>query len=316
MSVRLGLIVNPRSHRVARQGAVLAALRDAAAGARCLELIDFAALDDEVAAMAAAGVTRIVVEGGDGTLLAVLSAALAPGAGFARPPEFGVLAGGSTNLAARVLGLRAKTPAALARRLAEPAGAAMVAQRALAVSAPGLARPAVGFLLSTGSLARAMAYTQRAFHGAGRRGSMAVAGAILRFLAAPEGYRDDDGAPVLRPSRLRAEGGGQHLDGDHAFSLMTPLARLSLGLAPFWGEAEGPIAMTHAGWPIRGFRRAVLGALTGGSGASLAARGLTSFRGARFEIDHDGPVMIDGELMPAGAGRLNVTTTPPMTFLR
>lgn len=286
------------------------------AAERYPEAADFATLDRDIAAMAVAGVSRLIVEGGDGTLLAVLSAALAPGAGFACPPEFGVLAGGSTNLAAHVLGLRAKTPAALARRIAGPVAGEVVEQRALTVSGPGLARPEVGFLLSTGSLARAMDHTQRAFHKEGRRGSLAVAGAITRFLVAPGRYRDSDGAPVLRPSRLRAEGGGASLDGDHAFSLMTSLPRLSLGLMPFWGKGEGAIAMTHAGWPITGFRRVMLKALAGRAGAGLAAHGLTSFRGMYFEIDHDGPVMIDGELLPAGLGRLSVGATEPLSFLR
>ncbi|PKP74470.1 MAG: hypothetical protein CVT84_08285, partial [Alphaproteobacteria bacterium HGW-Alphaproteobacteria-6] len=190
----LGLISNPLSHAVARRGAVLEAVAAALPAARFLRLDDFAALDRAVAAMAAAGVTRIAVEGGDGTLLAVLSAALAPGAGFARPPEFAVLPGGSTNLAARVLGLRSANPAVLARRLAGEAdpgrggGGTLTRQAALCLTGPGLARPLTGFLLSTGSLARAMAFTQRALHRPGRRGSLAVAGAIARFVAAPGRY--------------------------------------------------------------------------------------------------------------------------------
>lgn len=312
----VGLIVNARSHTVARRGATLTAVAALLGAERYPEAADFATLERDIARLAAAGVTRLIVEGGDGTLLAVLSAALSPAAGFGRPPEFGVLAGGSTNLAARLLGLRARAPAALARRIAGPAGDAVVHQRALCVAGPGLAPPEVGFVLSTGSLARAMGYTQRAFHRQGRRGSLAVAGAIARFVAAPGAFRDTDGAPVLRPSRLRAEGGGAMLDGDHAFSLMTPLPRLSLGLAPFWGEGDGAIAMTHAGWPVGGFRRAMLKVLAGRAGAGLAAHGLTSWRGDRFEIDHDGPVMIDGELRPAAAGRLSVTATLPLRFLR
>jgi len=326
----LGLISNPRSHAVARRGAVLEAVAGALPAARFLRLDDFEALDRAVAAMAAAGVTRIAVEGGDGTLLAVLSAALAPGAGFARPPEFAVLPGGSTNLAARILGLRIAAPAVLARRLtgeADPGrggSGTLTRQAALCLTGPGLARPLTGFLLSTGSLARAMAFTQRALHRPGRRGSLAVAGAIARFVAAPGRYLDDDGAPVLRPSRLvvtgggagGGAGGGMRLDGDHAFSLMTPLARLSLGLAPFWGEGPGAIALTHAGWPVTGFRRAMLKILTGRTGPGLGAYGLTSWRGDGFEIDHDGPVMIDGEMLPAAAGLLSVTPTPPLAFLR
>lgn len=314
----VGLITNARSHTVARRGSRLMAVAAMMSAEPCPEATDFATLERDIAAMAAAGVTRIIVEGGDGTLLAVLSAALSPAAGFARPPEFGVLAGGSTNLAAHLLGMRAKTPAALIRRISGPAGDDVAHQRALCVSVPGLARTEVGFLMSTGSLARAMDYNQRVFHKAGRRGSLAVAGAIARFVLAPGRYRDTDGAPVLRRSWLRAQGQDMQLDGLHAFCLVSTLPRLNLGLVPFWGTGAGAIAMTHAGWPLPGFRRALLKVLIRRGGAGLAAHGLTSWRGMRFDIDHDGPVMIDGELLPvaAGAGRLSVSATAPLTFLR
>lgn len=313
MSGEIGLIVNPRSHRVARHGSVLRAAAAAMPAASYLVLEDFGALDTRIAEMAQAGVQRIFVEGGDGTLMAVMSACHAPAAGFAAMPALGVLPGGSTNLACKILGFRGKGAALAARvRASANGGAAVeVRQRALRVER-GEGAPVLGFLLSTGSLARAMLYVQRAFHGPGRRGSLAVAGAIARFVFAPERYLDRDGLPVLRGSHLRAEMAGQEIEGLHAFSLMTPLPRLSLGLNPFWGKGPGGIAVTHAAWPQPAFRRAILRAL-----ARRAGPGFDSWRSDAADLWHDGPVMMDGEVLDLGPeGRARVTLTEPLRFLR
>lgn len=291
-------------------------------GASFLRLDDFADLGPCARQMAERGVSMIFVEGGDGTLLAVLSACLDPAAGFTTLPDFAILPGGSTNLAADIFGFRGDSPEEITRRVAALANEVDPPEReehrALRVSSAALPRPAIGFVLSTGSLARAMLYTQREFHGEGRRGSRAVAGAVLRFLLAPGRYRDTDGAPVLRGSDLEAVMDGQtRVEGPHGFTLMTPLPRLSLGLRPFWGTGAGAIAMTHAAWPIRGLRRAMVKVLLGLTGPGLARHGLQSFRADGIALHHMGPTVIDGEMLPPAADhRLHVGVTQPLSFLR
>lgn len=317
MTGKTGLIVNPRSHGVARRGSVLEAAHAMMPESHLLRLDTFGALQAGLAAMAQAGVERIFVEGGDGTLHGVLSAALAPGAGFARPPQFAVLAGGSTNLAAKVLGFRGTAPQEICNRikaLAEGADARLQMQRALRVAGAAPGDPAIGFLLSTGSLPRAMLYVQRAFHGPGRRGSSAVAAAIARFVLAPYRYLDADGAPLLRASPLCVN---QLVQGPHAFSLMTSLPALSLGLNPFWGVGEGALALTHVSWPIRALRRSMLRILIGRGGPDLAARGFASYRGDRFDLLGADSLMIDGEPLRADPGAtVAVSATDPIGFLR
>lgn len=317
----VGMIVNSRSHAVVRSGSLLEAAARGLPSVRFLWLENFDALEADIGEMARAGVRKIFIEGGDGTLLAVLSACLAPGSRFVEMPDFAVLPGGSTNLAAKIFGFRARTAAQLRRRiiaLAEGTAAPLREyHKALRVDHAGLTRPAIGFLLSTGSLPRAMLYTQREFHGGGARGSLAIAGAIVRFILTPWRFLDPDGAPVFCASALIIESGQHRIDGDHALALMSPLPGFNLGLRPFWGEGEGAIAMTHAAWPLRGFRRALFKILLRQTGRGLAAHGFTSTRGDRFDLHHDGPVMLDGEILPAAPdGCLSVTTTPALSFLR
>lgn len=323
MSRHIGLIVNPRSHAVATRGSMLEAVALDLPEAFFLRLDDFGDLAPCIGHMARAGVTAIFVEGGDGTLLAVLSACLDPAAGFDRLPDFAVLPGGSTNLAAEIFGFRGRTPEEITRRIEALANEvdppAREEHRALRVESAALPRPAIGFVLSTGSLARAMLYVQREFHGEGRRGRRAVAQAVARFAIAPGRYRDTDGAPVLRASPFEAEldGATTRIGGAHGFSLMTTLPRLSLGLRPFWGTGPGPVALTHAAWPIQGFRRAIARVLLGLTGPGLARHGLSSHRAASIALQAQGPVVIDGELLPAAPDhRLHVSATQPLGFLR
>lgn len=322
MTRQIGLVVNPRSHAVATRGSMLEAAALDLPDACFLRIDDFADLAPCVRHMAARGVSMVFVEGGDGTLLAVLSACLDPAAGFTTLPDFAILPGGSTNLAADMFAFRGKTPEEITRRIEALANEADAPERekyrALRVQGAALPHPAIGFVLSTGSLARAMLYTQREFHGEGRRGARAVAGAVWRFLLAPGRYRDIDGAPVLRGSDLEALADGKmQIEGLHAFSLMTTLPRLSLGLRPFWGTGAGAIAMTHAIWPIRGLRRAMAKVVLGRGEPGLARHGLRSFRADAIELHHDGPTVIDGEVLPpAPDRRLHVSVTEPLGFLR
>lgn len=318
---RIGLIVNPRSHAVPRRGAMLEAAALDMPDACFLRLDDFSRLDEFACYMARNGVDKVFVEGGDGTLLAVLSACLAPEAGFEVLPDFAILPGGSTNLAARSFGFRGRTPGQITRRILaladEVAEPVRERHRALRVESTALPRPAIGFVLATGALARAMLYTLRTFFGDNGRGSRAVALAILRFLVAPTRYCDTDGQPVLRPSDLSVQGPGLALEGTHTLCLLSSLPRLSLGLAPFWGVGDGPVRMTHAAWPVHGLRRAIIRILFRLTGPGLAAYGLSSYRAERLELCHEDPVLIDGEMIPrADDGRLRVSATEPLAFLR
>ena len=321
MSHRIGLIVNPRSHAVAQRGSMLEATALELPSAFFLQLDDFEPLNDCIRHMAQNGVDKIFVEGGDGTLLAVLSACLAPEAGFETIPDFAILPGGSTNLAARSFGFGGKTAREITRRITAIAEdldtPVRETHRALRIESTALPCPAIGFVLSTGSLARAMLYAQREFQDDTQRGSRTIAVAILRFLMAPYKYRDVDGAPVLRASHLAVRGEGVDLDGPHTLGLLTSLPRLSLGLKPFWGAGAGTVSLTHAAWPIKGFRRAVAKILLHLSGPRLAAYGMTSYRSDRFDLRHDDPIVIDGEPVPSAEdNQLHVTTTEPLVFLR
>ncbi len=316
----VGLISNPKSHTVSRQGSVLQHVARQIPGLRFLQLDDFSALPGEISAFARRGVNTLFVEGGDGTLRAVMSAALSSRSGFAAPPGFAILPGGSTNLAYKVLGLKDIHPEAVARRIAlleNKTPVRRAARHALAVRSSAMSEPLIGFLLSTGSLARAMEYGQREIHGPGPRGSLAVAAIFTRLIARPFSASGHDGEPVLRESGLGAEAGEERFQGAHTFSLMTTLPHLSLGLKPFWGTRGRPIAFTHARWPVRGLRLAALKLVLGLTGETLSRHGLGSLGADRIRLHTDSDVMMDGEMLARPAdGLFDVSVTPSIEFIR
>ncbi|MEP5761860.1 MAG: diacylglycerol kinase family protein [Litoreibacter sp.] len=309
-------VTNPKSHRVARHGSWLA-MNDTI---ESLEFTGDDALKAALAARARNGLSKIFVEGGDGTVLAVLSACHAIAETFSNTPQIAILPGGSTNLAYKAVGFRARNAKAFQKRLAElraGAGAATVTQRTLLVENPAFADPKLGFVLSTGTLARAMHHVQTEFHGPGHRGSLAVASAILRFLTRPHSYLDADGHPVVRGSPLTITGKGISHTGDHCLSLMTSLPRLSLGLNPFWGKGAGGIALTHADWPMAHFRRGLVQALAWKNAESLNKIGFVSHKTDMIEFSPQDPFMLDGESFTANTDApLRVTLSQPIRFLR
>jgi len=239
-------LINAKSHRVARHGSWLDRASLRTPSIHVLHIEDFTKLGQDIRKLVAQGVRKFFIEGGDGTVLAVLSACV--DVEFASPPEFAILPGGSTNLAYKSFGFRSRNAKDFQRRLdAIVAGGQVVSveQRALSIRCNTYPSSITGFVLSTGTLARAMSYVQRRLHGKGHRGSFAVARAIFQFLTASHTFVDDDGQSVLRGSHLSLKTDSAAYEGPHCLSLASSLPRLSLGLNPFWGRETGEISITY-----------------------------------------------------------------------
>ena len=174
MSRRIGFIVNPLSHTVQRKGSTLERVAARMEDAVLIRINGFARLPEQLREFAGEKVSAVFIEGGDGTLQAVLSGWPGLAEGSMQLPDMAVLPGGSTNLAFKVAGLRrsaADDIAAFIRSYRADGITTRTSLPALRVESPGLPAPLVGMLLSTGSLARAMIYTQKQIPGDGDRKS-------------------------------------------------------------------------------------------------------------------------------------------------
>lgn len=314
-------VINPKSHKVNMNGSALARV---AADFEDVPVIYFdggAPLSETLIPLLRQGRNTVYVEGGDGTVVAALTASFEYASSGGQLPRIAVLPGGSTNLAHKVLGLNNVGADTLKEQLSKVANRQIrqksETHRALLIETSETKSPLVGFLLSTGSLARLMLYTQQHLHGT-RRGGVSIARAILQLSLFPQSTKYSDDLPVIRPSQFTnlstPSAGGC---SEQTFSVFSTFTELSLGLNPFWDRGNHPIGHTQADWPIRRMRTGIARAILGKSSKGLARHGLTSHGCSEMVFQCDGPVVLDGEELVMPADRVfKVSASPPLEFLR
>lgn len=314
-------IINPKSHKVNMQGSVLTRIAVDYGDIPIVYFDGQTPLDDTLSPLLREGRDTIYVEGGDGTVLAALTTCFAERSTDRPLPRLAILPGGSTNLAHELLGLKRVDADSLKRRLdqrnQQTIAPEIAIHKAILVETSATKSPYVGFLLSTGSLARLMLYTQNNLHGK-TRGIVSIARAILQLAMFPRSTKSSDGQPLVRASEFaRISGDACAPTEQQAFSMFSTFEKLSLRLSPFWGRGEAPIGFTHAAWPIPRLRMGIAKAVLGGAPRSLEQHGLTSEGCSEMTFQTDGPVMLDGEDLPMPTDQtFKVSVSPDLEFIR
>lgn len=308
---RLGIVANGRSWRNRSAGARAAPPADA-----LFEAPD--SPDDYPEVMrrfAAAGVTTLAVDGGDGTLRDVMSA-LAPAFGDALP-QIALLPNGKTNVAAADVGGAGRGPEAAARLAAAMRGGSPLAtsvRRPIVASFDG--RSVYGFVFGLGAFERATRLVDERVHDRGFAQKLGVAlGVVASGSAALFGKERE----VWRrgvPLSLALDGGPETTHDSFAL-LATSLRRWVLGLWPFWGQGPGAIAVTEVAAPPRRLARNLATAGLGRPRSSAASEGWRSERADLVTLGLRDPFIIDGDrFAPGPDGRVELRAGPPLTFLR
>ena len=265
----------------------------------------------------------LAVNGGDGTVQAVLTAWAAlvdEGAVPPAPVPVAVLPAGSTNMTAHDLGcggrMRRRLDDLLALRDRDRRAWQVEARQPLAV-VDGAGERRLGFFFGMGTIVRGIEYWHGRLRHGGGAGEWGAGAALLR--AAWGIVRREP--PFHEPARLRlvaeADRKAGRVEAEQAvtFLLATTMRRLFLGIAPFWGEAPAPLSVT---WVEAGARRFLprIPALLAGREAHLpAADGYHGLRTDRLGLSFDDPWAIDGEVFPASAS-LQLAPAPAQPFVR
>lgn len=326
MSLRILFISNPKSHLVSKYGSVLKAISTDIVhnpNIKFLNLSNFNTLQTDVEVALSNDCDAIFIEGGDGTVLAVLSACFlcARNKALVLPPV-AIIAGGSTNLAYKVLGFKPRNRTKLEKKILNlleyPERMKTKDQSVLLVSS-SLQKdaPHAGFLLSVGSLARAMLYTQDALQG-DKRGSVDVAKAAIRLGFTPSKAIFSDGEQVIRPAEFSEIGKEDYFqEVGTTFALFSSLEQLSLGLKPFWNRRAFPIGFTHGKWPLRRLKIIVAKLFAGLSGGHLEKHGIDSRGCESISFRCNGPVVLDGETLDIPDDQtFHVSASQPVRFIQ
>lgn len=299
---RIGAIVNRRAHRnAARELHQASTILGWAAPASA------AALEAWLARFAASGIDTLVIDGGDGTIRDVLSAAASIFG--ARMPSIAIVPSGKTNALAIDLGVPATWT--LEDAVAAACNGRIGTRSPVEVTRLGESGRALrGFLFGTGAFVRATEMAQATHRMGAFRGvavGMALAGAVLQTLLAGS---DND---WRRGERTRIElEDGRVSDRLLYLALGSTLERLPLGLKPF-GAIRPGLKLLGVDAPPRFLLATAPVLLSGSSPEWLKRLGYHHLDADAVRISAPAGFILDGELFQGGD--LLVRQGAPLRFV-
>ncbi len=188
-------------------------------------------------------VNLLVINGGDGTVQAVLTD-LFNHSPFATPPQLMVLAGGTTNMIAGDVGVLGNQEQILQRLLQWiQTGKGKVTRTRrpiLRLTVPGH-ETKYGMFFGAASISQGTQYYHNNLHSNGLHGFPGICMTILRFLWAITLQRDR----VVTPTEIQVRLNNQPAKkDDYMLLFVSTLDRFFFGLRPFWGTEKGQLKFT------------------------------------------------------------------------
>jgi hypothetical protein len=247
----------------------------------------------------------VAINGGDGTVQAVLTAVLGE-AIFATPPLLAVLPAGTTSMIAGDVGLRARRGEGLRRLLdwarTPESGGGLVERAVLRLEHVPGARPAFGMFFGAAGIEQGIHFCLDRIHPRGPRGDLGAGLALAALLLGLA--RGGAGAVTPVPLTVAVDGESPQRR-DHLVLMLTTLERLVVGIRPFWGEGPGPVRYTAVLGRPRRLLAALPRVLRGRAGGPVTpdngylSRNVTE---ARLWLDGAG-YTLDGEMFTGQPGR-------------
>jgi len=318
--LRCGLINNPLSGQNARRG-LLGRVRTLLTAHPTVASFEAHTVDDmhhAVEELLRSETEVIVVNGGDGTVQAVLTALLG-GPTPAALPLLAVLPGGSTNTTARNVGYGRRPLRALQRLLEEAAHGRLVGtvdkRPVVRVDAEGITRYAM--LFGAGAVYHGIDFFRREVESRGLHGQVGVGIAVGTFFGHVVSGR---GGRLFPPLRAEIRIDGEVVDGGPYFGILTStMDRQVLGISPYWGIGPGSLRFSSLSYAPRGLPRAIVPALRGRPSVHLHPdRGYRSANADQIELTFDSGYTLDGELfaLSGAATQLMLSARQHAYFLR
>ena len=313
--MKIGLISNPLS-QANRKGGGIAANVTPGADIYVSQPKDHNQLIDDLERFARAGVTLIIIDGGDGTVRDVVSNI--HHAYDCHWPTFAILPSGKTNVIAGEVGHFESGETGwkqlIAARDAGVLGRVEKSCTALEIDWPEQNKPTQrGFLMGFAAFAEGKRIAEEKLHPMGIAKGLAVAiaisGVMLRNLT-----------PGLRNTKVSGDAGSVEVDGKridvdrHFLMLASSLNQLTLGMRPFWDEGKGPINWLDISAPPRRLLLGLFQLAMGKRKIWMEQRGYTSGRAVVLDIKFEEPFVLDGELYETH-GHVRVSTSQPIRFL-
>ncbi|AOY58131.1 MULTISPECIES: diacylglycerol/lipid kinase family protein [Desulfococcus] len=294
--MRLGIISNPLSGGNRKGLAAIEALL-----ARRPEVLHREAQNpDDAAAVVSVfadkNVDVIAVNGGDGTIQAVLTA-LFRDRHYASPPLLAVLRSGTDSVIAEDVGLRGSRDRGLRRLLdwlEAPAQRFSIQKRpVLRVRTASDRNPRYGLIFGAAAVYQGIEYCKRHIHALGLHGEIAPSLTLARFLLAAVRRDTRILKPVTVTVRVDQDPPQQ---SEYLLIYISTLERLFLGLRPHWGKENAPLHFTAMNARPRHFLRALPYLARGRTTPwGTPENGYSSRNAHRIQLTMDSGFILDGE---------------------
>ncbi|MGI9263861.1 MAG: diacylglycerol/lipid kinase family protein [Gammaproteobacteria bacterium] len=310
---RLGIITNYQAGRNRKRPERIRALVRAS-GATALDVTDLDSIRAATRQLAEEGVNILAINGGDGTVHAVLTRLLRRDAPL---PLIAVVPGGTTNLTANDLS-RVKSPERALENLARLASLpdeqiSKVQRRLLAVTV-GDSLPQYGFFLGAGAVLRGMEHFRDNVGARGFRGELAAGFSMVRGIAGIARGRQAWTDTHLADVRF---GHDEIWHKDRMLVVATTMHRLLLGIKPWWSEKEGPVHLTALRRKPDALLRLAPSLLRGQAHRLMTPEhGYRSGNVSCFDLRSTTGFALDGELFPLATNEFaRVRATAAIDFL-
>jgi hypothetical protein len=282
------------------------------------EIDDFGELPAALGKLARAGVNAIAINGGDGTVIGVLTE-LRRRSYFTRNPELVLLAAGNTNMIARDVGLRGQPQRALPRLLkaASSGGKLQRLERRLIRIEQHGQEPHYCLFVGAAAIVRAVRFAHSILHPMGIRHGLGDA-LTMALGALGVTFRRGWSAGLLRGTAIEIGFDGEPMHQEDCAALMaTTLERLIFNSRPFWGREAGAIHTTLVRAPVHRPLQSLLPVLRGRPTAQMNQSGYVSRNVDGLRLILEGRIMIDGEIHHARRERpIILSDGGTATFLR
>ncbi len=250
-------------------------------------LVDFARQEVDI----------VTVNGGDGTIQAVLTA-LFHHQPFETLPLLAILRAGTDSVTARDVGLKGSREYALRKlftwaRIRE-GDATIVERSVLRVEGAVKQEPLYGMIFGAAGIYQGIQFTHRNIYTLGLRGSLAPGLTLVRFFSSFARGDSNYVAPVPIIIELDRHPPKQL---DCVLILVCTLERLFLGLRPYWGKENAPLHFTAISARPRHLFKTLPSILRGRKGRhGTQENGYFSHNFHEMRLTFDGGFTLDGEL--------------------
>lgn len=282
------------------------------------ELNGIESIDEALALFARANPSLLVINGGDGTVGAVLAALLYRNP-FAVIPPIAVMPGGKTNMTAADLGYKGD-PEKVLKGLLKAANEGRISDKLTLRNLIELdmndgTAPRVGTFFGAAGIVKAIKWTRQNAYAKGIPNRLAHVMAFLTIAAAFIGLGPQKKIARSSPMEMNISGGGR-MHGEYAIILATTLDTLVMGLKPYGFDGQGGLRFSAVESGAANMWRSVR-ALFSGKWQKGSVDGLHVRRSNEITIEGGEPVTLDGEMFTPKPGvPMTLRGDKQLTFVR